>query len=65
MQSLQMKPKLNCLFKLVCSKYVENTCSKEFKVKNVCVLKGYFTLYFMMIISTLESKLNQEIFHIG
>ncbi len=65
MQSQLMKPKLNCLFKLVCSKYVEDTCPKEFKVKNVCVLKGYFTLYFMMIISTLELKLNQEIFQIG
>lgn len=59
MQSQEMKPKLNCLFKTVYSKYMIGSCIKEFKVKNVCVLKGYFTLYFIVIISILALELYQ------
>lgn len=64
MQSLQMKPKLNWLFKLVCSKYMKDTCTGKSEIKNVGVLKEYFTPYFILIIRILLSKSDREIFQI-
>lgn len=64
MQSQQMKPKLNWLFKLVCSKYMKDTYIGKSEIKNVGVPKEYFTLYFILIISILAYKSDQEIFQI-
>lgn len=65
MQSLQMKPKLNWLFKLVCSKYMKDTCTGKSEIKNVCVQNEYFTSYFILIISILVSKFNQKYFRLN
>ncbi len=64
MQSQQMKPKLNWLFKLVCSKYMKDTYIGKSKIKNVGVPKEYFTLCFILIIRILAYKSDQEIFQI-
>lgn len=64
MQSQQMKPKLNWLFKLVCSKYMKDTYIEKSEIKNVGVPKEYFTLYFILIINILAYKSDQEIFQI-
>lgn len=45
MQSLQMKPKLNWLFKLVCSKYMKDTCIEKSEIKNIGISKEYSHLF--------------------
>lgn len=64
MQSKQMKSKLNCLLKPVCSKYVTGTCIKEFKIKSVDVQREYFTPSFTLTTSTLYLIFDREIFQI-
>ena len=59
-----MRPKLNCLFKRVCSNDVEDLCLKEFKIKDNCIQNGYFVPYLILNISTLTLKLDQNIFQI-
>lgn len=64
MQSLQMKPKLNCLFILVCYKHMEGICISKPRNKIVQIPRVYFTQRYPLIISKIQSKQDKSIFKI-
>lgn len=64
MQSQQMKPKLNCLFILVCSKHMEGICISKPTIKNVRIPMAYFTQRYPLIVSRIQSKQDKLIFKI-
>ena len=60
MQPLQIKPMLNWLFKLICSKYMKDTCTEKSEMKNIDVPMVYSSFNFSLIISILAHKSDRE-----
>ena len=55
-----MKPKLNWLFKLVCSKYRGKLRIEVPTINTVCVLMEYFIRNYTLIIRLLDTIINQQ-----